>query len=255
MDPAKLPRKPEAWREARRLRGEEGRSVRSIAEQLGVARSSVSRWVRDVELTGGQLAALRAANPALNGRGLGTAVSSARARAARVAAQAQGRLLALSGTSLHRTGCMLYWAEGSKGCNHVSFTNADADMVDVFLQFLRECYGVADDRVALTVNCHLGNGLSLGEIERWWLDRLALPASALRPSVVNRPSRASKGRHRVLLRGTARVDVNSTFIVQSIYGGIQEYAGIERPEWLETTPRRHTPRVSPPSTSRVVPVT
>jgi hypothetical protein len=29
------------------------------------------------------------------------------------------------------------------------------------------------------------------------------------------------------------VSVYSTFIVQSIYGAIQEYAGIDRPEWLD----------------------
>ena len=31
----------------------------------------------------------------------------------------------------------------------------------------------------------------------------------------------------------ARIRVNSTFVVQSIYGAIQEYAGIDRPEWLD----------------------
>ena len=32
---------------------------------------------------------------------------------------------------------------------------------------------------------------------------------------------------------------NSTAIVQSIYGAIQEYAGIERPEWLGLPHRLH----------------
>jgi hypothetical protein len=32
---------------------------------------------------------------------------------------------------------------------------------------------------------------------------------------------------------TASVTVNSTAIVQSIYGAIQHYAGIERPEWVD----------------------
>jgi hypothetical protein len=36
---------------------------------------------------------------------------------------------------------------------------------------------------------------------------------------------------RPLIHGTARVTVNSTRLVQSIYGAIQEYAGIERLEW------------------------
>ena len=58
------------------------------------------------------------------------------------------------------------------------------------------------------------------------------PASSLRKAIVNRPSSASR-RHRVLLDGTGRLAVHSTFIVQSIHGGIQELAGIDRPEWLD----------------------
>jgi hypothetical protein len=42
--------------------------------------------------------------------------------------------------------------------------------------------------------------------------------------------------------GTARVTVNSTAIVQSIYGAIQQYAGIERPEWVDG----RLPSIAPP---------
>ena len=33
--------------------------------------------------------------------------------------------------------------------------------------------------------------------------------------------------------GTAALSVHSTYLVQSIYGAIQEYGGFERPEWLD----------------------
>lgn len=128
---------------------------------------------------------------------------------------------------------MLFWAEGSRQRNHVTFTNADSDMVRFFLRFLRDCYGVTPEQVCLSVNCHLGNGLTLDEIERWWLERLNLPRACLRTAAVNRPSSASRGVHRPLIYGTARLVVHSTAIVQSIYGAIQEYAGCSRPEWTE----------------------
>ena len=51
-------------------------------------------------------------------------------------------------------------------------------MVRLFLRFLRECYDVGDERVTLSDNVHLGNGLTLGEIEAWWLQLLHLPSSA-----------------------------------------------------------------------------
>ena len=131
-------------------------------------------------------------------------------------------------------GCMLYWAEGSKSRNVAALTNSDPDLLREFVEFLRRCYEVADEKIALAGNCHLGNGLGLDEIECWWLGRLALPASCLRAATVNQPSSASSGRRgHVLPYGTARISVCSVVLVQSIYGAIQEYAGIERPEWLD----------------------
>lgn len=49
--------------EARRLRQEEGMSVKEIAKKLGVAQSSVSIWVRDVEVPAAAQAALRQRHP------------------------------------------------------------------------------------------------------------------------------------------------------------------------------------------------
>jgi hypothetical protein len=186
--------------------------------------------------------ALRQRNPTINSRLRGLPEHSAVRRAARLAAQQRGRERARDPTRLHLAGCMLYWAEGSKDRNAVMLTNSDADMLALFVRFLRECYDVAPERMALSVNCHLNNGLELAEIEAWWLKRLGLPAASLRKATVNAPSRASRWRRNVLVYGTARVSVYSTAIVQSIYGAIQQYAGIERPEWVDG----RLPSVPPP---------
>ena len=131
-------------------------------------------------------------------------------------------------------GCMLYWAEGAKHRNVVGLTNSDADLLLKFVCFLRRSLDVPNQKFAFSVNCFLGNGRSLAEIEAWWLARLDLPQACLRKAAVNRPSVASqRERGHVLPYRTGRVTVCSTFIVQSIYGAIQEYAGIDRPEWLD----------------------
>ena len=51
---------------ARKLRREEGASIKDIALRVGVSVSSVSLWVRDIELTAEQHAALAARNVAYN---------------------------------------------------------------------------------------------------------------------------------------------------------------------------------------------
>jgi hypothetical protein len=225
--------KPIEREAARRLRRDEGRSIREIATMLGVSVASVSRWTADITLSAEFAEALRQRNPAINGRLRGVHMQSAAKRTVRLGHQEHGRDLARCTTRLHLAGCMLHWAEGSKKRNRVTLTNSDPDLVALFVRFLRECYDVPPDKIALSVNCHLNNGLELAEIEAWWLTRLGLPTASLRKATVNRVSRASRWRRNVLVYGTVSVTVNSTAIVQSIYGAIQEYAGIERPEWVD----------------------
>ncbi len=215
------------------MRLEETASVGEIATALGVSSSTASRWVRDVPLTPEQRAALDARNPALNPAVRGSEARGRSARDARRRHQERGRLDARRGDPLHLTGCMLYWAEGSKSRNRVVFVNSDAAMMVVFLRFLRECFGVQDERLALCVNCHLVYGFTLGEIERHWLETLGLPATTLRKAAVNRASAASsRVRGNVLPYGTARLALGSVEVVQRIYGSIQEYAGFDQPAWL-----------------------
>jgi transcriptional regulator with XRE-family HTH domain len=172
--------KPALRAAARALRREEGLPLSAIAARLGVAKSSVSIWTRDIELSPEQHAALRALNPIYDNQLRGQEGRRASALAARSEAQRHGRELARRADPLHVKGCMLYWAEGTKRRNTAIFVNSDLNMVRLFLRFLRECYGVVDDRVALSVNCYETNGMTAGEITAWWLSALGLPDSCAR---------------------------------------------------------------------------
>ena len=177
----------------------DGGSIKRIAADLAVSPSSVSRWTADIALGEEQVERLLRRDPSPGARARSTA-----ARAVRAAAQRDGRERAARGDPLHHAGCMLYWAEGSKQRNGVVLTNSDADMLDLFVRFLRECYEVPAERINLTVNCHLNNGLSLQQIEAWWLERLGLMPGCLRKAAVNRPSSASRWRRNVHVHGTAQ---------------------------------------------------
>ena len=111
---------------------------------------------------------------------MGNLAWSRKNRELRRHAQEDGRRRAQERDPLHCSGCMLLWAEGAKNRNSVVFTNSDVDMVVFFLEFLRRCYDVGDEQVALTINCFDDNGLTLEEIETWWLTNLDLPRSCLR---------------------------------------------------------------------------
>jgi transposase len=96
---------------ARKLR-REGLSMREIERRLGVARSTVSLWVREIELTDHQLEELQA-------RGVSARTRARRIyyRARRRMFQDEGRVVARNSEPLHAAGCMLFWAEGSRNRN------------------------------------------------------------------------------------------------------------------------------------------
>jgi transcriptional regulator with XRE-family HTH domain len=215
---------------ARRLRREEGASVKELARLLGVSKSSVSLWVRDIELTEAQYLALRRR---MGGRIDGSRANAVRALARRRMEQDSGRMRARRGRLLHAAGCMLYWAEGSRSRNVIEFTNSDPAMVSFFLRFLRECYSVPNPKITVTCNLFADHLERQREIEQFWLDMLRLPHECLRKSSVNVYFKYSKKKRRNRLPyGTCRLKVCDTRIVQSIYGAIQEYAGFEREEWV-----------------------
>jgi hypothetical protein len=214
--------------DARRMRAE-GKSVKGIAKIIGVSPSSVSAWVRDIQLTAEQRLCLIGRDPAQMNVARNKMSESCRQR--RRDAQEDGREKARRGDQQHLAGCMLYWAEGAKNRNSVMFTNTDENMIVCFVKFLRECYGVADEEMTLYIDCHTSSDLTVEEIENHWLEVLRLPRLCLRKTRVNHDERTvKKVKHP---HGILKLQVNRTDVVQSIFGAIQEYAGFNEEKWLE----------------------
>lgn len=125
----------------------DGRSIREIAI-LGVSKGSVSLWVRDIDLTQQQQGDLLAA--AAERRKAGNRAWRQQRLATRRSFQSNGAQVAVGEAfSLHLAGCMLYWAEGAKDRNQLSFANSDPTMVTLFVRFLRECFDVPNERIRL----------------------------------------------------------------------------------------------------------
>jgi len=223
--------KTEEQRLAREMRAR-GCSVKEIETCLGVARSSVSRWVKDVHLDDEQRRVLAAR--VTEGR-LQAAERKARAaRRVRAMHQEEGRRFARERGAAYAAGCMLYWAEGEKNRCRLSISNSDVDLLRFFIGFVREHFSVTHDQ--MRIHCHLFAD-HLGrqrEIERFWLNALELPSDRLGKSVVNTYSKYSeKKRKNKLPHGTCKLTVHSTRVVQTVFGSIQEYGGFDRPEWLD----------------------
>jgi hypothetical protein len=223
--------KREAKEKARELR-RAGHSVKEICRLLGVAKSSVSVWVRDIPLTEEQKAELKRRHRFYTAQVNGGHTNAAKYRELRRQYQEEGRAKAREQEPLHIAGCMLYWGEGAKARNVLRLSNSDCDLIEFFVRFLRESLLIEDTAIAIRIYCYLGNGFTKEEIEQYWLNALNLPRESLRKTVINAQPRSSQQKGRKLAYGVCIVDIYNTRIVQHVLGAIQEYTGIEKPEWL-----------------------
>jgi hypothetical protein len=228
--------KPVERRKARELR-QAGMPYKRIAARLGVSPGSVYAWTNDIQLTEEQKTAnLRGPRGPLDPDRIRRAAASwsQRCRLKRLGFQNEGRERARQGDLLHQAGCMLYWAEGAKARNTAKLSNSDPHMVRLFRRFLTESLAVPVEKISVTLNVYTTNGMSIQEIERYWLDLLELPASAARKHTLNHMPTSSSGRAKNKLPyGVCSLRVCSSRVVQHIFGAIQEYAGFDEPRWVD----------------------
>ena len=227
-------------REAQRLRVL-GLTVADIATVVGASQASVSRWTRDIMLTPEQAEANER-----KARNVRAAASRELSRGRRLRFQEDGRKRAHAGDPLHVGGCMLYWAEGSKSRNTVHLANSDPAMMEFFVSFLRDCFGLTSEDFTFSINAYTNNGLTIDEIELFWMDRLGLSRRCARKHQTNHYPTSSSGKKKAKLPyGVCSLKVKrSTWLVQHIYGAIQEYSGIDQPDWLDG-PTRPQARPTP----------
>jgi hypothetical protein len=128
---------------------------------------------------------------------------------------------------------MLYWSEGAKGRNTLKFSNSDPRMVGLFGRFLTESLRVDPAHIRLSLNFYTGNGLSVEAVESHWLELLGIPPGCVRKHTLDHMPTSSSGKARNKLPyGVCTLRVNSTRVVQHVFGAIQEYGGFEEPAWL-----------------------
>jgi Homeodomain-like domain len=214
-----------------------GYSVNRIAKDLKKSKSTISIWVRDVELTEEQKKELRDKNPIFNPllRGCGgTNVVKVFYNKLREKYRKTGRELAIKNQKNTNfvAGLMLYWAEGYRSNNKstVKFTNTQMEMVKFFLSFLKKYFNVKNSDIKISVYYHEGQR-SITEIQNYWLANLSLnPTNLNRPYLENKRNITNKRKNRYPY-GICNLIVYKTEILQQIYGAIQEYIGFEKPDW------------------------
>jgi hypothetical protein len=162
--------KLEAQEKARLMRAE-NMTLADIAATLGVSKSSVSVWVRDVPFTPSKrrYGPQRRTHPA----------HTAKLRQIQeLDALGMKRIGTLGEEAFLTAGVALYAGEGSKRDGMVNFANTDARMVSFFCAWLRHFFAIDESR--LRVRVYLHEGLDLDAAELHWSDVTDVPRTQFR---------------------------------------------------------------------------
>ena len=168
--------KVEEQNRARDLRAQAW-TLQEIATELGVSRSSVSLWVRDVEfdeVAVRERARDRRARTARN-RGPNALQRRKQAEIDRLIEKGRERIGVLSEREFLVAGVMLYAGEGAKADGQVKLANSDPRMIEFFCAWLRRFFAVDESR--LRVHLYLHEGLDLDAAKDFWSELTAIPLS------------------------------------------------------------------------------
>jgi transposase len=170
------PRAKDGIREIAVAMRKEGRSYREIREEVGVAKSTLSLWLRDVPLTEEQQLALARRCPATASRRARATRASAAQRRERIQAEAAAQVVELSESELFVAGVVAYWAEGAKNKpwrtgTRVRFLNSDDRFVTLFLRWLA-LIGVTEDRICFRLHIH--ESADIPAALRFWSEQLGV---------------------------------------------------------------------------------
>jgi hypothetical protein len=148
-----------------------------IAAELGVSKSSVSVWVRDVPFDEAARVA-RAGESRRRGarrRGPNALARRKRDEIEQLLVEGRERIGLLSDRDLLIAGTALYAGEGGKTDGSVTFANSDPRMVALFCRWLRRFFDVDESR--LRVFLYLHEGLDLDAASDHWSSVTAIPRS------------------------------------------------------------------------------
>ena len=202
----------------------EGFSYHEIIQRIpfSLARSTMSHWCKDIELTSKQLDRLdRLRGESWYRNRLKGSKTTQRRRAEEVAAikaKARAEVPDLSQKELWVAGLMLYWAEGCKS-HAVGVSNSDAALVKFMVWWLKTFCGFPERRFRLQL--HLHSGQNEQEMKAFWSDVTGIPLSQFQKSFVKREG--SGHRKKRLYYGTIAVRVSDSNCLHRILGWIEGF--------------------------------
>jgi transcriptional regulator with XRE-family HTH domain len=207
--------------DARQLR-EEGCSIKEISRKVGVSKSSVSIWTRNIVLSEEQQRGLSErgrSKKSIEKRRMSRLKNEADKRQ-KIIDKAKKRIEKISKHELLLIGSALYWAEGGKTQRGiVRFSNGDPRMIRLMMNFFEKIWQVPIEKMRGYIHIH--PHLDEKRAERYWAKVSGIPLSRFYKTY-KKQNKASKGLRDSLPFGTFDIYIFDTKLFLSIQGWMEK---------------------------------
>ncbi len=203
-----------------------------ILKNVGVAKSTLSIWLRAVEL------APTSKRKLLIGRERSRDAAAKAKREDRINRTqeiitiAKKEFPGLLQNPLFLSGLSLYWAEGAKNSwEQVKFTNSDKFMIVLIMRWFRDICNVPEEK--FRVHMHIHNLHFRKDVEKYWFSITGVSQGQFYKTYIKQSS--LRQRRNILYNGTCAIIVNDKSLFRKIVGwklGLLDYFSITTPRSL-----------------------
>lgn len=214
----------------------QGKSYSEILDTINVSKSTLSIWLRNVELSSSQRRRIYFTLRQKNAYRLAKIKQIAKSDLIKkITSESAREFGQLSNNELFVPGLMLYWAEGDKTTANetVKFSNSDPAMIKFMMKWFREICKVPENKFRIALHIH-----SLhcnGEIKKYWAGITNIPRNQFHKTQI-KPT-TLKHRKNPLYNGTCSIRIYDKNLFRKIFGW--KY-GFQKKYYLPSTDERVT---------------
>ena len=194
----------------------QGKTYSEILNCVPVAKSTLSLWLQGVGLSISQKQRITEKRRRAQIKGANARHADRIKRQSDLIQKAKIEVGHISHRELWLIGIALYWAEGSKEKDYkpgsrASFSNSDPNMIALFIKWLKDCVGLIEDDLMLSIYVHESCIDRVFAIRKYWSDFLELPASFFKDIYYKKNKLNTKRKNSGnLYNGLLRVNIRSS---------------------------------------------
>jgi transposase-like protein len=208
----------------------DGRSYSEILREIPVAKSTLSSWLRNVNLSKPQKQQLTEKKRLASLRGAATRHQQRVEQTEKIFHEAQADLGKISKRDLKILGIALYWAEGSKEKEYrpgsrVQFGNSDPKMIKIFLRWLEEIIKLDPRKIIFEIYIHEQSANDISIVRKFWSKTTGHPFNSFKRVYFKKHKVTTRKNCGGLYYGLLRVTVRaSSALNRRIMGYVQAIA-------------------------------